>query len=419
MWNHVDLTPETDHQNEEAAESPLDLCPHFGECGGCKSQDVPYVEQCAEKEQWLGELFADYWSEPITVTPSPVTWYYRNKVDLTFGRKFYEEPPPKDFERETVLGFKRKGRWFWPLEILECRIASPVLANLLAGVREFVGEHGLKAFNSRRGEGFLKILLVREGKRTGQRMVVLITHDGEFDQQAFVNAVLNVYPADSIYWGVHRKLSDVAEAEELHLLHGAPHIEEALHVPTDQGERRLRFHISPMSFFQTNTLATELLYGKIRLWTEPYGFTKLYDLYGGSGGIAFSCADLVDEVESVESVAAAGEDGWRNAELNGVANVRFVTEKVENYLRDKRDEGPAEAGEGVILDPPRAGLNPKALRRLLQWRPQRMLYVSCKPEALAQELPAILEHYRITSAEAVDLFPHTPHVELLMGFEVR
>ncbi len=410
---------EIERRNGQNQDDALDVCPHFGECGGCKSQDVTYAEQCAEKAQWLGELFADYWPEPIHVTPSPVTWYYRNKVDLTFGRKFYENPPPKDFERETVLGFKRKGRWFWPLEVSECRLASPVLVNLLAAVRGFIGEHGLKAFNSRRGDGFLKILLVREAKRTGQRMVVLITHDGEFDQQAFVDAVLAAYPADSIYWGIHRKLSDVAEAEELHLLYGAPYIEEALHVPTDQGERRLRFRISPMSFFQTNTLATELLYSKIRSWAEQYDFAKLYDLYGGSGGIAFSCADLVGEIESVESVAAAGEDGSHNAELNGIANVHFVTEKVENYLRDKRDAGQAEAGEGAILDPPRAGLNPKALRRLLQWRPGHMLYVSCKPEALAQELPAILEHYRITSAEAVDLFPHTPHVELLIGFEKK
>ncbi len=399
--------------------TPDGLCPHFGECGGCRSQDVAYDEQLAAKRAELEALFQPYWDGPIPITPSPAVWYYRNKVDLTFGRKFYPEPPPKDFERETVLGFKRKGRWYMPLEIQECRIASPELAALLDGVRAFVREQGLKAFDSRRKEGFLKILLVREGKRTGQRMVAVITHDGEFDQQAFVDAVLAACPVDSIYWGIHRKLSDVAEAEELHLLHGAPCIEEALHVPANGGQRRLTFRISPMSFFQTNTLATELLYGKIREWVQTVSSRELYDIYGGAGGIALTCADLVESVCSVESVASASEDGRINMQQNGVANVEFVTEKTETWLRGRAEEGVCPPDSAVVLDPPRAGMHPKALKRLLQWLPPRILYVSCKPANLASEMESFSEAYAIEHMEAVDLFPHTPHMEAVASLRLK
>lgn len=399
--------------------APADRCVHFGECGGCDAQDVPYARQLEAKAAALGELFASFWDWPIAVHPSPVLAYYRNRVDLAFGRKFYDEPPPRDFERETVLGFKRKGRWYAPLEISECRIFSPELPGLLDGVRAWVARHNLKAYNSRRDEGFLRILLVREGKRTGERMVVLTTRDEPVDPEGFSAAVRERYPATSVYWGVFSGKAEITAADRLDLLYGAETLEERLRVPDGSEVRELRFLLSPLSFFQTNTLATEVLYGRIRDWVKERPPRVLYDLYGGSGGIAFSCADLVERVVSVESFEPASLDGVRNAALNGIGNVSFQTAEVERYLRETAESGGFEPDSAAVVDPPRAGLHPKALRRLCELGPSRLMYVSCKPTVLAKEMPELLEAFDLRRLEAVDLFPHTPHVEVLASFEAR
>lgn len=395
------------------------LCPHFGECGGCRTQDVPYAEQVAQKAAMLRELFAPFWPADIPVEPSPVPWHYRNKVDFTFAGKQYPEPPPKGFVRETVLGFNRRGHWYWPLDIDECRIGPPQCTALLASVRAWMQREALHAFDSRTGEGLLKVLLVREGTRTGELMVVLITAPGEFDTGSFVEAVLTAAPAASVQWAVHRGLSQVAFGEELHLLYGAPAIAETLHVPDDSGPRVLRFRISPWSFFQTNTLAAEQLYGQIRMWVREAAPRIAYDLYGGAGGIAFSVSDLAERIDSVENLAEASADGMHNAAVNGIENVAFITEKVKNYLIGVLDRGGMGDDALAIVDPPRAGLHPKALRRLIEAAPQQLIYVSCNPKILARELPQLREAYALRELRAVDMFPHTPHVEVLARFERR
>lgn len=397
------------------------LCPHFGECGGCKSQDVPYAAQLAAKQAHLRELFAPFWDAPVPITPSPILWHYRNRLDLAFGRKQYPEPPPPDFPRETVLGFKRRGKWYWTLDIDTCLIGPEGLPELLGNVRGFVRERALTAYTSKKREGFLRILLVRQARRTGQRMVVLITNAGDLDRDGFVNAVRGAGGAASVYHGVFTRPAEITAADELHLLHGSPFIEEELRVPNDGGERVLRFRISPFSFFQTNTEATELLYARIRDHVRAIAPVRLYDLYGGSGGIAFTCADLVGDVVSVESVEEASRDGCYNAERNGVTNVSFHTAKVEHFLRGMLDgAGAMEPDAAVIVDPPRAGLHPKALKRLLRLRPADIVYVACQPKVFAkQDLPPMMEQYELAALDAVDLFPHTPHVEVLARLRAR
>ena len=173
------------------------LCPHFGECGGCQSQDVPYAEQLVAKEEALCQLLESFWDGPIPVTPSPALWHYRNKVDPTFGGKHYPEAPPKGFQRELVLGFKKRGRWYWNLDIEECRIGPEGFSDLMASVRQWARARKLTAFSSRNQQGYLRVLLVRDGKRTGDRMVVLITNEGELERDGFIEAVKSSYPATS------------------------------------------------------------------------------------------------------------------------------------------------------------------------------------------------------------------------------
>ncbi|MCX5757388.1 MAG: hypothetical protein NTU83_02540, partial [Candidatus Hydrogenedentes bacterium] len=222
-------------------------------------------------------------------------------------------------------------------------------------------------------KGFLRVLLVREAKRTSERMVVLITSDGEFDGASFVEAVRAVYPAKSIQRGIFRGFADVAAAEEVEVLYGPDTIDDCLCIRDGETMRQYYFRISPFSFFQTNTFGTERLYGLIRQWAKTIQPDILYDLYGGTGGIAFTCADLAREIVSVETVVSATQDGIFNAERNGVSNVQFLTDTVEHYLKDVRSYDSFPPGSAVVIDPPRPGLHPKALQRLVRLCPENLL----------------------------------------------
>ena len=407
------------------------LCRHFGECGGCLNQDVPYEQQVALKSNTLEDLFKEFWNAPIPITPSPVIYHYRNKVDPSFALKWYPEAPPKDFERETVLGFKCKGKWFKPLELEECRIAPAGMDALLAGVREWQQQCGLPACEPRRSQGYLRNLLVRDGKRTNERMVVLLTMPGVFEHaESFVKMARSTFNATSIYHGEFAGKAEVATADKLTLLYGKDAIHETLLIsssnknindlsdPSDPSDpRSLTFRISPLSFFQTNPLAAERLYGHIRAWAVQCSPAVLFDLYGGSGGIALSCADCAREVISVENVVSATEDGSNNARENDIDNVFFITDSVRNYLRNKLEGGGFPKKSAVVVDPPRSGMHPKAIGRLIRLSPKQLLYVSCNPKRLREEMPAFLEAYTLTELRAVDMFPHTPHVEVLATFE--
>lgn len=394
-------------------------CQHFGTCGGCASQDRPYAAQLAAKASALQELFAAHWAAEIAVTPSPRIWHYRNKIDPAFARMRYPEPPPKEFVRETVLGYKRRGRWYDPFELHECRIAPEGTEALLEGLRRWREKTGLRAWDARSDDGLLRHLVLRDGKRTGQRMAVLITSPTERNMDDFVEAVQAHWPAQSIYHGMTRRRSDVAIAEELRLLHGTAQITEDLQPDLANAQRPLRFRISPFSFFQTNPLAAEQLYARLRDWLKLLRPDFLCDLYGGVGSIALSCADLAAEVVSVEEVAEAGRDGAVNAAENGVGNVRFLTEKTELYLRGLREGAGMPYDSAVVVDPPRAGMHPKALKYLMELHPPHVAYVACNPKLLARDCAMITEGYRLTGLEAFDFFPHTPHVEAVAFFEAR
>ena len=181
-------------------------------------------------------------------------------------------------------------------------------------------------------------------------------------------------------------------------------------------ERRIRFRVSPVSFFQTNTLAAEVLYSEIRQWVRGTGARILYDLYGGAGGIAFTCADLVQVVRSVESEPSATADGEHNATLNGIDNVFFSNDPMRRYLHGLAEAGGMEPSAVAIVDPPRSGMTPKPVQRLIECGPSRLLYVSCKATVLKEELSAFLKAYTLERLWAVDMFPHTPHVEVLASF---
>ncbi|HOQ89662.1 MAG TPA: hypothetical protein PLX03_05935, partial [Candidatus Hydrogenedentes bacterium] len=418
------------------------LCPHFGVCGGCLIQHMPYEQQLAEKAKQLATLFSDVYRGQIDIVPSPAIYHYRNKIDPAFSPEWFDAPPPPGTVRKAVLGFKARGNWFRTVYIEDCLIGPEGLLELFRSVREWVNDQQLAPYDSRRNIGFLRNLLIRKACRTEDRMVMLITTPGAIDRESFVSTVHAAWPNASVLWGTFSGRGEVAAADHVEILAGIGEIDEHLvipdhlertwwptpkdalndmaQIPSLEGHRKkLAFRISPMAFFQTNTLATERLYARIRAWVDSIRPPVLYDLYGGMGTIALCVSDLVPQIHSVEEVAAAVEDGKRNAARQGVSHIYFHQSRVRPWLKEQIRSGGIPPDSAVIVDPPRAGLSPRVVERLITLAPRNMLYVSCNPSVLARELPAFLESYHLVSLEAVDLFPHTPHVETIATLERR
>lgn len=374
-------------------------CRHFGECGGCALQHLSYEEQLEGKRQKVNGCLAPLGCEVASAQASPETWFYRNKMEFSFGDVY----PPVEGGPALKLGQKAKGRWWHVLDLQECFLLSEEAPKLLASVRAWAEREKLAPFNAKRHTGFLRHLVVREGKNTGERLVDLVTAAGDFPAESFVEAVASSYPATTILRGVNAKVSDTAVSDALTALTGPGYIHEELRV----GPRRRRFRISPHSFFQTNTRGAERLYGLVRAWLEPERPKRLLDLYCGAGSIGLCLADVCGEVVGAELNPSAVADAKLNASLNDAPNVSFYQGAVETLLPSLL----ALAPDAIVVDPPRAGLHSTATGLLLEVRAPTLVYVSCNPEALARDLALLQEGYAVERAEVVDLFPHTEHVE--------
>lgn len=374
-------------------------CRHFGVCGGCRLQDYSYEGQLALKRERLRELLTRVsHAGPRAFHASPEPWYYRNKMEFSFQDVF---PTPPAGEDPLLLGLKVRNRWDKVMNLEECFLMAPEVPGLLASVHAWAHAEGLEPYNLHKQKGFLRHMLVRQGKNTGEWMVNLLTTEGKLPEKSFVAAVLKAIPATSILHGVHREQSDVAVSATVNILHGVDHISEKIL------GRTLR--ISPYSFCQTNTRGAELLYGILRSWIEPLKAKTLLDLYCGGGGITLSVADLCERVMGVELVESAVADARHNALLNNVTNCDFMAAKVEDIL-------PSLAAQkievdAVVTDPPRSGLHPTAAKALKEMAPAWIIYVSCNPKAMVEDLRRLADLYDIHAVEGVDLFPHTDHME--------
>ena len=376
-------------------------CRHFGDCGGCQIQDLEYERQLEKKGLALDALFEPAgWRTPIDVKPSPDRWYYRNKMEFSFQDVY---PVPPSGEDHLLLGLKRRQRWDKVLNLSECHLMSVESASLIQAVHDWARREKLEPYNLHKQIGFLRHLVVREAKGTGDRMVLLVTSPGELPKQSFVSAVRSSYPATTVLWGTNKKKSDVAKSDVLEVLEGPGTITESV--------LGRQFRISPHSFFQTNTRAAERLYSRIREWLGEIKPKNLLDLYCGSGGISLCVADCCEFVLGVEEVASAVEDAQRNAQDNGVKNAQFIAAKVEELLPTFATTEPR--ADAVILDPPRSGLHPSTVKALKQLCPEWVVYVSCNPKAMAEDVQRLGDYYELQRLEAFDLFPHTEHVEAL------
>jgi 23S rRNA (uracil1939-C5)-methyltransferase len=372
-------------------------CAHYPACGGCRFQDLAYEAQLAAKHaqvrdalQRIGGL-ADPPLEPIVAAEE--VFHYRNKLEYSFTQT--PEGP--------ALGFHKAGRWDEVLEVERCWLTTDLGNAIRNAVRDWARAERLEPYDQEQQTGYLRHLVVREGRNTGQALVLLVTAAGErFERDELVDTLRRFPEVRSIHWAVNDTPAEVTNLPS-ELLWGDDAIEEEL--------LGLRFRIRPNAFLQTNTRMAERLYALARQAAALSGDETVYDLYCGTGTIGLSMASRALTVWGVEvneeSVACAIE----NAQLNGLANAAFYAGEVGRSLEELAERaGPPDV---VVVDPPRAGLSGKALRRLGRLEPERVVYVSCNPTTLAGNVKEFaadwgLELQRVTP---VDMFPHTPHVE--------
>ena len=375
-------------------------CSHFGTCGGCALQDLDYAAQLERKTSRVAQALSFIKDLPeLKAHGAPDLWFYRNKMEFSFGDVY----PPVAGGPTVQLGLKPKGRWYEILDLQECYLMSPQTAPLLKAVRSWAEKNQVAPYNNHKQKGLLRFMVLREAKNGDDRMVQLVTADGELPEASFVEAVLSAYPATTILRGINGKISDTAVSERLKALTGPGEIIETLRLPG----RELKFRISPLSFFQTNTRAAEVLYGAVRSWVKELKAPAVLDLYCGGGGIALSLADVCAKVVGVESNPSAVADASDNATRNGIANAEFYSGPVEVLLPSLI----ALAPQAAVVDPPRVGLHPKVAGVLAVSGPKALIYVSCNPDSLARDLKVLCGPYQVERVEVFDLFPHTEHVE--------
>jgi 23S rRNA (uracil1939-C5)-methyltransferase len=380
-------------------------CRHFGACGGCRFQDYAYEQQVAAKETQVRDAlvrlggFVDPPLEPIV--PAESQYHYRNKLEYSFTQT----------DDGAALGFHRAGRWDEVLAIDECLLTTELGNAIRDAVRGWAREEGLAAYNQVSNEGYLRHLVVREGRNTGQALVMLVTAPGERFETGYFVEVLRRFPeVRSVHWAVNDTPAEVTNLPTK-LLWGDEAIEEEL--------LGLRFRIRPNAFLQTNTAMAERLYATAREFAALTKEETVYDLYCGTGTIGLALAADALTVWGVEISEEAVACAIENAGLNEVTNAAFFAGNVGQSLEELRER--AGQPDVVVVDPPRAGLAGKALRRTGALGAQRIVYISCNPTTLASDAKVLRDEFGYTLARCrpVDMFPHTPHIESVSLHELR
>lgn len=381
-------------------------CPHFGECGGCTYQNLPYEEQLRLKEQQVKAMMdeaveGDYVWEGVL--PSPVAFAYRNKMEFSFGDEYKDGP--------LALGMHKRGSFHDIVNVENCQIVDEDYRKILTCTLEASKRSGLPYYHRMRHTGYFRHLLVRKAVKTREILIDLVTTDGrDCGGEREITDYLEKWVDDlcrlsldgkiaGILHTTNNSVADVVKDEGTETLYGQGYFYEEL--------LGLKFKITPFSFFQTNSLGAEVLYEKAR---EYMGDTKdrvVFDLYSGTGTIAQILAPVAKKVVGVEIVEEAVEAAKENAKLNGLENCKFWAGDVLKVI-DELGEVP----DLIMLDPPRDGVNPKALRKIIDFGVDRMVYIACKPTSLARDLEMLQGRgYQVEKIACVDLFPNTVHVE--------
>ena len=376
-------------------------CPHFAMCGGCTYQNLPYEEQLKLKEAQVKELLdeaciTDYEWEGIKA--SPVQFAYRNKMEFSFGDEYKDGP--------LSLGMHKRGSFHDIVNVEQCQIVDEDFRMILKATLEFFKKEKVPYYHRMRHTGVLRHLLVRKAVRTGEILVDLVTtRESEVADKQWAEVLLSLPLEGEIAGILHTyndSVADVVKDEGTEILYGQDYFYEEL--------LGLKFKISPFSFFQTNSLGAEVLYETARSYIGDTKDKVIFDLYSGTGTIAQILAPVAKKVVGVEIVEEAVEAAKVNTGLNGLTNCTFWAGDVLKVI-DELGEVP----DLIVLDPPRDGVNPKALEKITNFGVERMVYISCKPTSLARDLEMLQGRgYKVEKAVCVDMFPATSHVETVV-----
>ena len=400
---------------EEAPDCIESPCIHFGKCGGCSYLTMPYVKELGLKEQQVRSLLKPAVARNTTrftwegIKVSPIKFAYRNKMEFSFGDEVMGGP--------LCLGMHKKGSFYDIVTVSGCRIVDDDYRAILSATLDYFSpmydRKEISFYHRMKQEGYLRHLLVRKAVRTGDILVDLITTtQEEHDLTGFKEALLNLELEGRITGILHTKNDSLADAvidEGTEILYGQDFFYEQL--------LGLKFRITPFSFFQTNSLSAEVLYQTVRGYIQSLYDQKnikqdgvIYDLYSGTGTIAQLLAPVATKVIGVEIVEEAVEAAKENAKLNHLDNCEFIAGDVLKVLDDIEVKP-----DLIILDPPRDGINPKALTKIINYDVNYIIYVSCKPTSLARDLEIFQQNgYMMSRAVAVDQFPWTSHVETVV-----
>ena len=361
---------------------------------GVPWQVLPYERQLEVKQTQVGDALKrighleGFELEPIV--PALETWRYRNKLEYSFGT---------EAGGGLVCGFHAPGRWDEIVDVSDCKLASEAGNAARDRIVRWCRRQGLTAYDRRSGEGFLRNLVIREGRRTGQLQARLVTGPGNLDGEALAAAA---EPLAGLLWTRIDSVAETTQGGETELLAGVDRLEEEI--------GGMSLAISPEAFFQTNTEMAERLYGLAIEYAGLGGFERVYDLYCGIGTIGLMMAPRVAEVWGLELVEEAVADAIANARRNEIDNARFFAGDVRLALRELVAK--ASRPDVILVDPPRAGLSAKIVRRIIDAAPARVVYVSCNPTTLAPNAAQLIEAgYDLTRVRPVDMFPQTPHIE--------
>lgn len=393
------------------------FCKHFGTCGGCKWQILPYDLQLEAKQRQVYDQLVRIGHLDVPeirpVLGSAKTVEYRNKLEFTassYRWVFPDEDPENLSEAERVgLGF-HVGKFFDKvLDIEHCYLQREPSNQIRLFVKKYALEHGIPFFNLREKTGILRNMFVRTAEN--QQVMLIVCFGRDFPgREAFLDAIATEFPSiSSLYYIINAKVNDSVADQECILYKGDEAIYESM--------EGLTFKIGPKSFYQTNTEQAYELYKVAREFADLSGDEVVYDLYTGTGTIAQFVSSKASKVIGIEYVPEAIEDARENARRNGISNCDFFAGDMKDILTDGfiEDHGRPDV---IILDPPRAGIHPDVAKVILNAAPKRIVYVSCNPASQARDLAALSVKYKVTAVQPVDMFPHTQHVENVCRLEL-
>jgi 23S rRNA (uracil1939-C5)-methyltransferase len=413
------------HFHQYAPNRIQPFCDHFGICGGCKWQMLPYADQLKFKErevasnlQRIGKILLP---QPLPIAGSPLTTTYRNKLEFTFSHRRYltqEEmetlkqlPEGTAFPSEPAAGFHVPGYFDKVVDIETCHLQQEPSNAIRNFVRKFAIENNFTFYNLRAHEGWLRTMIVRVAT-TGEVMVnICFGYDEPQARETLLNALHTAFPhITTLLFTINTKKNDSIHDLTPQVFYGMGYITEKL--------GRFIYKIGPKSFFQTNSKQAEQLYTITKAFAELNGSQVVYDLYCGTGSIGIFVSDLAKQVIGVEVIAEAIEDAKENAALNNITNTAFFAGDAAVICDDAffAQHGRPDV---IITDPPRAGMHAKLVEQILQMEAPVVVYVSCNPATQARDLQLLSAKYDVTAIRPVDMFPHTHHIENIVQLKLR